>query len=343
MHFHIVRATKTKTEIRQAQITRSALALVSREGLKRLSISAVARAVGVVPSALYRHFSGKSAVLDAVVNLIAQRLGDNVRAVRAETPDALERLRRLAMRHVTLVREEAPIPRVVFSEEIFHGPRQRRQRVYHLFGGYLRDIAGLIEEGQSVGRIRPELSAATLAMMFLGLVQPAAILWLMSDGAFDPARQVEEAWQVFAAMIEAKPECRPVTVNNRSVLTVSIQIKGVREPATPQDGTRFLVDRLWPRGVKKSALRLAAWLKEVAPSDALRQWFQHDPAKWTEFRRRYVAELDRHPEAWQAITAEAERGPVTLLFGARDRERNNAVVLRDYLRSRTDFGKHKSK
>ncbi len=343
MHFHIVRATKTKTEIRQAQITRSALDLVSRHGLKRLSVAGVARAVGVVPSALYRHFASKAAVLAAVVDLIAQRLGENVQAVRAETPDALERLHRLLMRHVTFVREEAPIPRVVFSEEVFHGPRQRRQRVYRLFGGYLRDIAELIEEGQRARRIRPELAAGTLAMMFLGLVQPAAILWLMSDGAFDPARQAEEAWQVFAAMIAAKPENRAAGLNHRPAPAFSIVTKGVREPATPQDGTRFLVDRLWPRGVRKSALRLAAWLKEVAPSDALRRWFRHDPAKWPEFRRRYFAELDQRPEGWRPIVTEAARGPVALLFGAQDREHNNAVALRDYLLSHTDSGKHEPK
>ncbi len=333
MHFHIVRATKTRTEIRQEQIARSALKLISRHGLKRLSVAGVARAVGVVPSALYRHFASKEEVLDAVVDLIAQRLSENVQAVRRETPDALERLRRLLMRHVAFVREEAPIPRVVFSEEVFHGPRQRRQRVYRLFGGYLQDIAGLIEEGQRAGRIQPELAARTLAMMFLGLVQPAAILWLMSDGAFDPAGHAEKAWRVFSAMIEVKPGVCPSRPRNQAAPAFPIVAKGVRALATPQDGARVLVDRLWPRGLKKSALRLDAWLKDVAPSEALRRWFQHDAAKWPEFRRRYFAELDQHPKPWQQILAAAARGPVTLLFSARDTEHNNAVALRDFLLS----------
>lgn len=102
--------------------------------------------------------------------------------------------------------------------------------------------------------------------------------------------------------------------------------------ALGQDGrVRFLVDRMWPRGVTKETLRLAAWLREVAPSTELRRWFGHEPERWQEFQQRYRAELDANPQAWQPIVDAAERGPVTLLFGARDREHNQAVVLRDYL------------
>ena len=99
-----------------------------------------------------------------------------------------------------------------------------------------------------------------------------------------------------------------------------------------QDGrVRFLVDRMWPRGVTKDTLRLEAWLRDVAPSTALRRWFGHDPERWEEFRERYHAELDAHPQAWQPLVDAAERSPVVLLFGARDREHNQAVVLREYL------------
>ncbi|CAB3716005.1 DUF488 domain-containing protein [Trinickia soli] len=99
-----------------------------------------------------------------------------------------------------------------------------------------------------------------------------------------------------------------------------------------QDGrVRFLVDRMWPRGVTKDTLRLEAWLRDVAPSTALRRWFGHDPERWEEFRERYHAELDANPQAWQPLVDAAERSPVVLLFGARDREHNQAVVLREYL------------
>jgi uncharacterized protein YeaO (DUF488 family) len=93
----------------------------------------------------------------------------------------------------------------------------------------------------------------------------------------------------------------------------------------------FLVDRLWPRGVKKEALQVEGWLKDAAPSSALRTWFGHDPQRWVEFRQRYEAELDANPSAWQPLLDAAARGPVTLLFAAHDLEHNNAVVLRDYV------------
>ena len=110
-----------------------------------------------------------------------------------------------------------------------------------------------------------------------------------------------------------------------------IQVRRVYEPPAKSDGVRLLVERLWPRGVKKENLMLDAWLYEAAPSTALRKWFNHDPAKWDEFQQRYRAELDRHPDAWQPILEAAQKGPVTLLFSSRDAERNNVVALKAYL------------
>ncbi len=98
------------------------------------------------------------------------------------------------------------------------------------------------------------------------------------------------------------------------------------------DGTaRFLVERLWPRGIKKEALQIDGWLKDVAPSTELRQWFGHDPAKWDEFRKRYFAELDANRDAWQPLLDAARRADVTLLYSAHDTEHNNAEALREYL------------
>ena len=110
-----------------------------------------------------------------------------------------------------------------------------------------------------------------------------------------------------------------------------IKTKRAYDPAASSDGKRFLVDRLWPRGVTKEKLQLDAWLKDVAPSDSLRKQFHHDPAKWDEFQRRYCAELDAHPTAWQPILQAARRGTVTLVYAARDPEHNNAVALKAYL------------
>lgn len=114
-----------------------------------------------------------------------------------------------------------------------------------------------------------------------------------------------------------------------------IRLKRVYEPARPRDGKRFLVERLWPRGVKKEALQLDAWLRDAAPSTELRQWFGHQPERWTEFQRRYREELDAHPAAWQPIVDAARQGPVTLLFSSRDAEHNNAMALAAYLQAKT--------
>jgi len=113
-----------------------------------------------------------------------------------------------------------------------------------------------------------------------------------------------------------------------------INVKRAYEAPSAADGVRFLVDRVWPRGITKARLRIDGWLKDVAPTAPLRKWFGHDPEKWDKFRRRYRRELDAHPEAWQPIVAAARRGPVTLVYGARDAEHNNAVALREYLQSR---------
>ncbi len=110
-----------------------------------------------------------------------------------------------------------------------------------------------------------------------------------------------------------------------------IQLKRVYDPAAPADGKRFLVERLWPRGIKKEELDANAWLKDIAPSPELRKWFNHDPAKWSEFKRRYTAELKKNPEASKPILDAARNGNVTLLYSARDTEHNSALLLKQYL------------
>lgn len=111
-----------------------------------------------------------------------------------------------------------------------------------------------------------------------------------------------------------------------------IQLKRAYEPANSVDGARFLVERLWPRGIKKASLQIEDWLKEIAPSTELRKWFNHDPAKWEEFQRRYFAELKANPEAWEPILGAASAGTVTLVYSSHDSEHNNAVALKEFLR-----------
>lgn len=111
-----------------------------------------------------------------------------------------------------------------------------------------------------------------------------------------------------------------------------ITLKRAYDPVSRDDGVRFLVERLWPRGLTKEKLRLDAWLKDVAPTTELRKWFSHDPDKWPRFRARYFRELDAAPEAWRPILSAARRGTVTLIYSSHDEQQNNAVALREYLR-----------
>jgi uncharacterized protein YeaO (DUF488 family) len=113
-----------------------------------------------------------------------------------------------------------------------------------------------------------------------------------------------------------------------------IAVKRAYEPAAKGDGVRILVDRLWPRGVSKEAAAIDDWMKELAPSTELRKWFGHDPERWTEFRRRYAAELKDRGEALSRLRALATKGRITLVYAARDEEHNDAVALRDILLGR---------
>jgi uncharacterized protein YeaO (DUF488 family) len=115
---------------------------------------------------------------------------------------------------------------------------------------------------------------------------------------------------------------------------MSIDVKRAYDPPTRSDGYRVLIDRLWPRGITKDDLQVDVWLKDLAPSADLRKWFGHDPKKWDEFRRRYARELEGHAAALEQLVERARAGRVTLVFGAKDTEHNNAVALKEHLESR---------
>ena len=114
---------------------------------------------------------------------------------------------------------------------------------------------------------------------------------------------------------------------------MAVRVKRVYEPPSRADGTRILVDRLWPRGVTKEQARVDLWLKEIAPSAELRTWFNHEPEKWNEFKRRYFEELRRRPEAVAGLVETVRRGPVTLVYGSKEERFNNAVALEEFLRT----------
>lgn len=196
-------AEKLETEVRQAQILRVAMQIAAQDGLKALNLANIARHVGVVPSALYRHFKSKEALLDALLDFIAERLQENVVLVSRETSDPVERLRRLLFLHVQFIRENRGIPRIIFSPELFSNCPRRKVRLYQAISGYLGQVGVIIEEAQHQGHIRSDCSAGTLSMMFLGLIQPAAFIWYLSDGAFDVTKHAERAWKLFSQAIDA--------------------------------------------------------------------------------------------------------------------------------------------
>jgi uncharacterized protein YeaO (DUF488 family) len=111
----------------------------------------------------------------------------------------------------------------------------------------------------------------------------------------------------------------------------TIQLRRAYDPPAPLDGKRFLVDRLWPRGKTKASLQLDAWIKDVAPSTELRKWFAHDPVKWPEFKKRYRKELATRPDSLDPLLEAARKGPITLVYGAKDEIHNEAVVLKEIL------------
>jgi len=113
----------------------------------------------------------------------------------------------------------------------------------------------------------------------------------------------------------------------------TIRVKRAYEAPDPGDGCRILVDRLWPRGVAKEAAHIDLWLKEIAPSAELRKWFNHDPGRWSEFGLRYAREVEQHPEALAQLMAQVRKGPVTLVYAAKDEEHNNAVFLKAFVES----------
>lgn len=196
---------KLKTQVRREQIAQAALAVVAGQGLAGLNVTAVAREVGIVPSALYRHFKNRDGILDAVLDLIRKRLLDNVAIVRQQPTDPLSKMRTLLLRHSNLLQHNQAILRIVFSEAVYGRHPGRRVQIRDIITGYLHAVASLIREGQKAGHIRTDADPDMLSVMFLGLIQPAAIIWHINDGKFDLDRQIKDAWQTFCRAIESKP------------------------------------------------------------------------------------------------------------------------------------------
>jgi AcrR family transcriptional regulator len=203
---------KLETGVRRQQIAEAALALVAAKGLGKLSMAAVARRVGLVPSGIYRHFRNKDEILLAVIDRMAARMIANVQAACEETADPVLRLKSLLLHHVRVIREGRAIPRIIFSDDFHSGHPERKTRIQRLMSDYLGRIADLVRQGQAQGTIRPELEPPAVALMFLGMVIPPGILWHVSEGEFDVSRHAQRAWQMFHRAIRSgDPDSRAST------------------------------------------------------------------------------------------------------------------------------------
>ncbi len=224
---------KLETEVRRVQFVQAALALIAAEGLKALSVARVARRVGLVPSATYRHFRSKHHLLQAVIELIEQRMHANVKTASGISADPLECLRSLLMDHIRMIRENQGILRIVFSDELHGGHPGKKARLYKMITGYLDRVATLIASGQRLGRIRRDIDAETLAVMFLGMIQPAAILWNMSEGEFDISKHAERAWPAFCVAVAPDGAAAGGKGGRRLTRTIAVRGKVARRTDNP--------------------------------------------------------------------------------------------------------------
>lgn len=195
-------ANKETTEVRQYEIAKAALEIISKRGLKGLSMVAIAKKVGIVPSAIYRHFDSKEDVIDAILDFLRHSLHANAREASAMEGNALELLHALLEKHLRMFHDNEAIPVVVFSSAIYAGNPRRRVKVLGIVKTYLADIAAIVEQGQSEGTIRAELDPKAAAVSFLGMILPSATLWHVTAGDFDIDKQAEAAWPMFRRSIE---------------------------------------------------------------------------------------------------------------------------------------------
>ncbi|OGF12275.1 MAG: hypothetical protein A2W00_05715 [Candidatus Eisenbacteria bacterium RBG_16_71_46] len=193
-----MRAVRVETTVRRDQIARAALALIASRGTHALSVAAVARRVGLVPSAIYRHFRSKDEVLDAAIAHVGDLLLGNVAAARAATGVPIERLHVLLGRHLSMIREHGAIPRLIFSDDVYGGHAARKASMLRALRAYLDQVAEIAREGQEQGSVRADLEPDTVALLFMGLVQPAAVLWHLSDGRFDVSTHAERGWRLLS-------------------------------------------------------------------------------------------------------------------------------------------------
>lgn len=193
----MARATKTATDVRREQIAEAAMEMIGARGLVSLSIAGVADRVGIAPSGVYRHYAGKEEILDAVVSLLRTQMLAHVDIVREETPAALSRLNSLLVRQMDLLINNPAFIHVVFAHFAQADHTDRWTVLRETICAYVQEVAAIVEEGQQEGVIRKDIIPRSAAVMYLGLILPAAMLHRLSDGDFDPTEHVRAVWPMF--------------------------------------------------------------------------------------------------------------------------------------------------
>lgn len=200
-------------DARRDQIAQAVLALAAEQGTAAISVAAVAHRIGVAPSALYRHFESKDAMLAATLERLAQRMSANIARARERAPGPLAALERLLLLQIDLIREHRGLPFVVFAESAAH-TGDHRERFLEFLVAFRAGLAGLFREAQDAGEVRTDVPAENLAVSFIGLYVPPAILWNLTRGRFDIAAQARRAWTVFRDGVRPAPD--PVPARRRA-------------------------------------------------------------------------------------------------------------------------------
>lgn len=200
-------AKRLDTQTRREQIAEAALRLAA-DGLHNVTVQGVARAVGVVPSALYRHFRNKESIMEAVVELVGRRLLSKARQARDTDSDALDALYAVASFHARLFREQPGLLRMLFSEEGAGAAPEKKRALVTMMNNYRSSVAGILRRGQQRGEVRADADPDDMVFVYLGAVMPPAFLSHVLDGAFDNTEQLRRNWRYLEEALRPRPEAQ---------------------------------------------------------------------------------------------------------------------------------------
>jgi AcrR family transcriptional regulator len=197
-----MRARKVNTATRRIQIAKAALVVICSEGMTGLSIASIAGKIGVVPSTVYKHYSGKAEVLDAVLDLLQQNICTNVDSICEETENPVERLELLLKRHMDMMVNNRAFPQIVFSQCSQGDDVDITLKVKETMEFFISKVNSIIDDGKEKGVVRKDISSSAAAYMFIGMILPAAMLFRLSPETFDPSYHVQNVWPLYLESIK---------------------------------------------------------------------------------------------------------------------------------------------